>query len=187
MARKFLIVATAAYVILASVPQCCQSFTTPTPYELLHTTTSKRRNTSSNLQIFREFVSNEEDDLRVDIASIQRKDGFDKFLQEDDRLVVIKLYAPFCRACKSFNLKFRKLAIDRGDATNSIGEIARHGDARFGEIDYGSNTKLVKELGIKKFPTVVIYRGSEMLSEITCKHDAIENITAQMDKHLSVR
>jgi thiol-disulfide isomerase/thioredoxin len=186
MARKSLIVAATAYILLASVPLCCQSFTTT---QELHPTISKRRNTSSShLQmIFRELVSNDEDDLRVDIASIQKKDGLEKFLKQDDRLCVIKLYAPFCKACKAFGKKFRKLAIDRGDAINSIGEIARHGDARFGEIEYSSNTQLMKDLGIKKFPTVVIYRGSEMLSEITCKNDAIEKITAQMDEHLSLR
>ncbi|KAL7446499.1 hypothetical protein ACHAXM_010214 [Skeletonema potamos] len=185
MARKSLIVAAAAYSFLASVPQCCQSFTLT---QELHPTLSERRNTSSShLQmIFRELISNDEDDLRVDIASIKKKDGLEKFLKEDDRLCVIKFYAPFCKACKAFGKKFRKLAIDRGDAINSIGEVARRGDARFGEIEYSSNTQLMKELGITKFPTVVIYRGSELLSEISCKHDAIEKITAQMDEHSSL-
>ena len=135
--------------------------------------------------IFRDLVSNDEIDLRVSITSIEKKDEFEKFLQEDDRLCVIKFYAPFCKACKAFGKKFRKLAIDRGDPINSIGEVARHGDARFGEIDFSS--KMVKELGIKKFPTVLIYRGSDKLSEITCKNDAIEKITAEMDSHLTLR
>jgi len=131
--------------------------------------------------IFRELVSNDEIDLRVNITSIQKKESLEKFLLEDDRLCVVKFYAPFCKACKAFGKKFRKLAIDRGDAINSIGEVARHGDARFGEIDFSS--RLVKELGIKKFPTVVIWRGNEMLSEITCKNDAIEKITDEMNNH----
>ncbi len=135
--------------------------------------------------IFRELVSNDEIDLRVNITSIQKKDGLEKFLHEDDRLCVIKFYAPFCKACKAFGKKFRKLAIERGDAINTIGEIARHGDARFGEIDFSS--KLVKELGIKKFPTVLIYRGSDMLSQITCKNDAIEKITEEMNNHSRLR
>lgn len=183
MVRKYyLIVAAAAYnVILASLPQCCHSFTT----ELYPTNNAKRWNTSHLQMIFRELVSNDEIDLRVNITSIQKKDAFEKFLKEDDRLCVIKFYAPFCKACKAFGKKFRKLAIERGDAINSIGEIARHGDARFGEVDFSSG--LVKELGITKFPTVAIYRGSELLSEITCKADAIEKITAEMDNHLTPR
>jgi thiol-disulfide isomerase/thioredoxin len=140
--------------------------------------------------IFRELISNEEDDLRVNIASIEKKDGLDKFLREDDRLCVVLFHATFCKACKGFRKQFRKLATERGDAVNAIGDTVRIGDARFGEIEYSSNTKLVKELGISKFPTVAIFRGgetNEMISEITCKKDAIEVITARMDNDLSVR
>ena len=211
-------IAAVAYmnIILAlSVPKCCHSFTTTsTVHELQYATNNNAKRRTSHLQttstvhelryvsnnrsyakrrtshlqmIFRELVTNDEIDLRANITSIQKKDGFEKFLQEDERLCLVKFYAPFCKACKAFGKKFRKLAIERGDAINSIGEIARHGDARFGEIDFSSG--LVKELGIKKFPTVVIYRGltSEVLSEITCKNDAIEKITAEMDNHLTPR
>ena len=214
MARKYLVII--AVLILVSVPKCCHSFTTTsTVHDLQYATNNNtKRRTSQHLQttstvhdlqyasnnrshtkrrtshlqmIFRELVTNDEIDLRANITSIQKKDGFENFLQEDERLCLVKFYAPFCKACKAFGKKFRKLAIERGDAINSIGDIARHGDARFGEIDFSSG--LVKELGIKKFPTVVIYRGltGEVLSEITCKNDAIEKITAEMDNHLTPR
>lgn len=137
--------------------------------------------------VFRELVSDNEEDLRVNIASIKKKDGLDKFNKDDDRLCVIKVYAPWCKQCKSFGKHFRKLAIERGDAINSIGEVVRNGDVRFGEIEYSSNTKLVKEMGVNKFPTVVFYRNSEMIGEIVCKKDAIEKISAEIDNHLSVR
>ena len=57
--------------------------------------------------IFRELVTNDEIDLRANITSIQKKDGFEKFLQEDERLCLVKFYAPFCKACKAFGKKFR--------------------------------------------------------------------------------
>ena len=124
MTRKYLIVAAAAYnIILSSLPQCCQSFTTTIHHHELHPTRSKPRNASHLQMIFRELVSNDEIDLRVNITSIQKKDGLEKFLHEDDRLCVIKFYAPFCKACKAFGKKFRKLAIERGDAINSIGSL----------------------------------------------------------------
>ncbi len=217
MARKYLMttIAAVAYIILASVPKCCHSFTaTSTVHDLQYATNNNAKRGTSHLQttstvhelryasnnrryakrrtlhlqmIFRELVTNDEIDLRANITSIQKKDGLENFLQEDERLCLVKFYAPFCKACKAFGKKFRKLAIERGDAINSIGEIARNGDARFGEIDFSSG--LVKELGIKKFPTVVIYRGltGEVLSEITCKNDAIEKITAEIDNHLTPR
>ena len=97
----------------------------------------------------------------------------------------IRLYAPFCKACRSFGIKFRKLATERGDCINAAGEAIRCGDARFGEIEYSSNTKLCKTLQVKKFPLVLIFRGGndgEKLSEIVCKQSAIDDITAEMSQ-----
>ena len=44
--------------------------------------------------------------------------------------------------------------------------------------------KLCKNLEVKKFPTVVIFRGgetSEKLGEILCKNTAVEDIAAEID------
>ena len=65
---------------------------------------------------------------------------------------------------------------------NAAGEAVHSGDARFGEIDYASNVKLCKNLGVKKFPTVLIYREGDRLGEIVCKQTAIEDIIAEMDQ-----
>lgn len=102
------------------------------------------------------------------------------------------MYAPYCKACKAFGVKFRKLATDKGDRINAVGEVVQPGDARFGELDYASNIKLCKELGVNKFPTVLIFRGGEddniqfkdqLLSEITCKQkDAVEEIVTKIDQ-----
>jgi hypothetical protein len=99
----------------------------------------------------------------------------------------IRLYAPFCKACKAFGIKFRKLASEKGDRVNAAREIIRPGTARFGEIEFSSNVKLCKSLGIKKFPSVLIYRGGkdggEKLTEIECKQKtAIEDIIAEMEQ-----
>lgn len=181
-------VAAVSYIFLASPRRCCQSFSiTDRHPAILSSRQIKISSQHHVLMVFRELVSDNEEDLRVNIASIEKKDGLDKFNKDDDRLCVIKVYAPWCKKCKSFGKHFRKLAIERGDAINSIGEVVRNGDIRFGEIEYSSNTKLVKELGINKFPTVIFYRNSEMIGEIVCKKDAIEKISAEIDNHLSVR
>lgn len=98
---------------------------------------------------------------------------------------MIRFYAPFCKACRAFGIKFRKLATERGDRTNAAGGVVRRGDARFGEIEYSSNVRLCKNLSIKTFPAVIIYRGgerAERLSEIVCKQTAIEDIISEMDQ-----
>ena len=85
----------------------CHSFTRSICAHHVHKTYSIQRH------LFSEFVSNDDEDLRPDIHMIEKQSGLDKFLNRDDRICVIKLYAPYCKACKAFGVKFRKLAIDR--------------------------------------------------------------------------
>ena len=50
----------------------------------------QRRLSTSSLYLFRELISNDEEDLRADIAVIREQVGLDEFLKVDDRLCVIK-------------------------------------------------------------------------------------------------
>lgn len=144
-----------------------------------------RRKTTART-LFRELITDDDEDLRADISTVAKEDGLESFLQADDRLCVIKLYAPFCKACKAFGVKFRKLAFERGDRINAAGKIVHPGIARFGEIEYSSNIKLCKHLKVKKFPTVLIYRGGQenqqKIGEIDCKNISIENLLLEIDQ-----
>ena len=48
-----------------------------------------RRNISP-LSLFRELISDDEEDLRADIAAIREQAGLDEFLKLDERICVIK-------------------------------------------------------------------------------------------------
>ena len=52
----------------------------------------ERRRPSLHLprQLFRELISDDQEDLRTDISTIIKQDGLDEFLKVDDRLCVIK-------------------------------------------------------------------------------------------------
>ncbi len=50
----------------------------------------QQRRYTSQLPLFRELISNDEEDLRADIAVIREQVGLDEFLKVDDRLCVIK-------------------------------------------------------------------------------------------------
>lgn len=41
-------------------------------------------------RLFRELISDDQEDLRTDISTIIKQDGLDEFLKVDDRLCVIK-------------------------------------------------------------------------------------------------
>jgi len=59
-----------------------------------------------------------------------------------DRVVAIKFYASWCRACKSIAPRFERLARDYD------------GEAAFFEIEFASNKDLCRRLEIKKLPCV---------------------------------
>ena len=78
--------------------------------------------------------------------------------------------------------------MERGDRINAAGEIQYPGEARFGEIEFSSNTRLCKYLEVKKFPTVLIFRGGdteERIGEIDCKGISIERLVSEMDQVMS--
>eukprot|EP00804_Cyclotella_cryptica_P010734 CCRYP_005512-RA/>CCRYP_005512-RA protein AED:0.02 eAED:0.02 QI:192/1/1/1/0.5/0.33/3/1284/188 len=170
------------FIFLYSVARtilCSEAFT---PWNVRGTLSLRMK--ASRLPVFRELITDDQEDLRADISVIIKQDGLNRFLQADHRLCVIKLYAPYCKACKAFGVKFRKLALEKGDRINAAGDVVHPGIARFGEIEYSSNIKLCKHLDVKKFPTVLIYRGgkeSELIGEIDCKNISIENLVSEMD------
>ncbi len=104
-------------------------------------------------------------------------------------LAIFRFYAPFCKACRSFGIKFRKLASLRGDRTNAAGTVVKRGDFRFGEVEYSGNVRLCKELSIRTFPAVLIYHraggggmvGVERSREVICG-PAIEGVISDIDR-----
>ncbi|CAM9844546.1 unnamed protein product, partial [Discosporangium mesarthrocarpum] len=52
-----------------------------------------------------------------------------------DKLVVVKVFAGFCRACKAFDVKYRRMSIEYADD-----------DIHFCEMDWMKNRELCKSL-----------------------------------------
>lgn len=91
-------------IIMVALIPTCHSFTKSICAHHVHNTYSTQR------YLFSEFVSNDDEDLRPNIICIEKQSGLDEFLNIDDRMCVIKLYAPYCKACKAFGVKFRKVS-----------------------------------------------------------------------------
>eukprot|EP00573_Skeletonema_grethae_P009389 CAMPEP_0201706698 /NCGR_PEP_ID=MMETSP0578-20130828/49531_1 /ASSEMBLY_ACC=CAM_ASM_000663 /TAXON_ID=267565 /ORGANISM="Skeletonema grethea, Strain CCMP 1804" /LENGTH=659 /DNA_ID=CAMNT_0048195185 /DNA_START=92 /DNA_END=2071 /DNA_ORIENTATION=+ len=73
-----------------------------------------------------------------------------------DKLMVIKFYAPWCRACKSVEPKY--IQISKDPKYKDIPII-------FGQLSVQHNKAYVKSLGIMALPSMQIYAGSEGLVE----------------------
>lgn len=100
--------------------------------------------------------------VEVDIASapvqrIRSNADYRNALQENENnLVVIKFFAPWCRSCKAMDVKYRRLA-------------AQNKNVKFFEIDVNESPELKKALGVRSVPTVKLHAGSlGQVANFTC-------------------
>jgi len=82
------------------------------------------------------------------------------FVVKDERLTIIKVYATWCKTCKAFDLRFRKLATQEGDKYDKQGNMVEPGRVRFAEIDYNQNEELCQLLGAEQLPYILAYKGA---------------------------
>lgn len=74
----------------------------------------------------------------------------------DDRLVVIKYYASWCRTCAKLTRKLDLLASQHADCLSSTtGRVVKHGNVRFGTVEYMDGRELCGD--IHKLPTIRMF------------------------------
>lgn len=126
--------------------------------------------------------NNEEDRSRPKIVLIKTPEDYVKFLEEDDRLCVIKFYANWCKSCQKFGVKYRHLAFEEGDRIIAGSSSPVHtGEVRFAEVEYTASAKLCKSLKVKKLPTVHMFRkGEGKVADMTCKPSLFHLVEEEM-------
>mmetsp|Transcript_6409 Transcript_6409/g.15963 ORF Transcript_6409/g.15963 Transcript_6409/m.15963 type:complete len:278 (-) Transcript_6409:146-979(-) len=179
-----------ACAVLAALQQC-HAFSSYQYSSVTHSST-KFRITSQQYPVQRTKIglsakaadNDQEDRSRPNIIVIKSHDDYVKFLEEDDRLCVIKFYASWCKSCQKFGIKYRHLAFDDGDRIVGIeGTTVHSGEVRFAEVEYSANAKLCKALKVKKLPTVHMHRkGSGKIADMTCKPSLFHLVTDEVHR-----
>ncbi|KAL7495139.1 hypothetical protein ACHAWT_003718 [Skeletonema menzelii] len=164
----------------------CLAFS-PTRRQIFSNQQQQRPITNENTSVLLfSRASNDEDDddrSRPNIVKIQSHQDYVNFLQEDDRLCLVKFYASWCKSCKRFGVSFRHLAFEEGDHLNPNGEVVHVGNVRFAEVEYSQCAQLCKTLKVRKLPTVHYYkRGDGKLSELTCKPSQFQLVVDEMNR-----
>ena len=137
------------------------------------------------------------------IAPIKTTDDYHQLLQDatdQNRLVVIKFYASWCRACKSIAPKRAP-----GASIPSTRSVARRGpsvispydrferlakeftgdEAQFFEIEFSANKDLCRRLEIKKLPCVQFFRGSEgCVDTVMCGPSKFPGVRVKLEELL---
>lgn len=84
----------------------------------------------------------------------------------------MKVYASWCKTCKVFDIRYRKVASQFGDKYNEkTGTLEQMGKARFAEMQYDNpnNEEMCKLLNATKLPYILMYKGSRgKVKEFQC-------------------
>eukprot|EP00903_Cladosiphon_okamuranus_P006381 g6246.t1 len=92
----------------------------------------------------------QEPERRSNVQAIRSNDDYvNAIAQHEDKLVVIKFYDQFCRACDEIRPRFE-------DLSRSLPEE----EAIFFQVEFSESKDLCKQLGIRRLPTVQIYDGA---------------------------
>jgi hypothetical protein len=121
--------------------------------------------------------------VHAPVDEINSPEELRDFLNQDDRICVIKFHATWCKSCQRMGLKYQGYANKHGDWVQGQGrsgcdvfndpddyerEVLKDGEYRFGSIEINSNAGMCKELGINKLPYIHIYSKGEQLSGFPC-------------------
>jgi len=117
------------------------------------TTSDDETETAKAERVLPDFPSR----LENGIYDIQNDAQHTAWLQANqDKLMVMKFYAPWCRACKSVEPKFVMISKDKKYASVPI---------VFGQMSVQHNKAFIKSLGIVALPSIQMYAGAEGLVE----------------------
>ena len=94
------------------------------------------------------------------VYHILNRQQYRNFLQaHPDKLIVLKIFAPWCRACKGLEPKF--LSIVHNDLYQDLPIV-------FCDLTIQHNKQFVKELGVLALPSIHFYVGTQLNDNFPC-------------------
>jgi thioredoxin 1 len=70
----------------------------------------------------------------------------------NDGISLVDVWAPWCGPCKTIGPIIDKLSSDYKDS-----------DIKFGKLNADDNSEIVKTLGVRNIPTILIYKNGEVV------------------------
>ena len=99
----------------------------------------------------------------VKVASLTRVADFEKATANADRLTVVKFFAPWCRACKAMEPKYKRTAARKADAGAPID---------FYEVSIQEGKEIFKHCKIETIPTALVYCDGQVVASAAVKASA---------------
>jgi thioredoxin-like negative regulator of GroEL len=121
------------------------------------------------------------------VHRVKSPQDFVDFLAKDDRLVVVKIGAKWCRVCRAFDIRWYKLVNQLADKLVG-GHVVERGLVRFAEIEFTENEDLCRGLQATKLPHVLMFKGAMgsagLLDHFQCGPAAFDRVIETVDKYL---
>lgn len=92
----------------------------------------------------------------------------------------VKVYASWCKTCQVFDIRYRKLASQIGDTSNSKGLV------RFSEMQFDdpNNEEMCRLLNATKLPYILIYKGSRgKIMDFQCGPSNFQQLIDAVNEH----
>merc|ERR1719399_2130033 len=89
--------------------------------------------------------------------------------EESGRLMVIKVFAPYCAACRAIQAKYKRTAKNNAEID-------------FFEVDFSKSKPLCKHLGIQSLPTGIIFKDGEMVEHRTLRNKEFQAFMRRLDE-----
>lgn len=120
---------------------------------------------SNNEQL--EFDDSPIEDIEPIILKINSLDDLQYVLEEnEDRLMAIKFYAPWCKTCQRLGIDFGRFARTWGDGVSN--ESSTLGRIQCAEVEFKSAESsqwVTEDLQVKAIPTLQLYCGTSKIWE----------------------
>ncbi len=89
--------------------------------------------------------------------------------EESGRLMVIKVFAPYCAACRAIQAKYKRAAKNNAEID-------------FFEVDFSKCKPLCKHLGVQSLPTGIIFKDGEMVEHRTLRNKEFQAFMRRLDE-----
>jgi len=122
----------------------------------------------------------------VKITQIEAPEQLFDFINQDERLCIVKYYAPWCKTCQKMDIRFRKLVNLLGDKIDSNnGNIVQNGKIKFADVNIQTNKKLFHRMNIKRLPYIQIYNSDGLVEEFSCGPKNFRSLVEKVEFYLS--
>ncbi|GMH67357.1 hypothetical protein TL16_g04658 [Triparma laevis f. inornata] len=111
---------------------------------------------------------------KQEVITLKTQEEYLTFLETcatTNSLAVIKFHASWCKSCQSFSRKFTHLS------TLSPSSIS------YASLEFSSNPKLCRSLGVTHLPSVQIYKGKEgKVESFSCSPKRFEKVKVKINE-----